>query len=155
DVPGGVPHLGFPHITYSDAMMVLPISFSCFVVILAQSAATSRAYALRYRDDFNQNVDLIGLSLANAAAGCSRSFVVNGSPTKTAMVDTAGGRSQWSHLTTATVVLMVLLFLTRPLSFLPEAVLAAIVFLVGVKLIDYRGLAEVQRSQPNEFALAL
>ena len=109
-VPSGLPHLGLPHITYGDVMMVLPISFSCFIVILAQSAATSQAYALRYRDRFDQNVDLIGLSLANAAAGCSSTFVVNGSPTKTAMVDTAGGRSQWSHLTTtAAVVLMVLI----------------------------------------------
>src|SRR6516225_9310918 len=154
-VPSGLPHLGLPHITYGDVMMVLPISFSCFIVILAQSAATSQAYALRYRDRFDQNVDLIGLSLANAAAGCSSTFVVNGSPTKTAMVDTAGGRSQWSHITTATVVLMVLLFLTRPLSFLPESVLAAIVFLIGIKLIDYRGLQEIQRAKPNEFVLAL
>src|SRR5215471_11471047 len=123
-VPGGLPHLGIPHLAYNDIIMVLPISLSCFIVILAQSAATSRAYALKYRDQFNQNVDLIGLSLANAAAGCSSTFVVNGSPTKTAMVDTAGGRSQISHLTTATVVLTVLLFFTRPLSFLPNAVLA-------------------------------
>ena len=154
-VPSGLPHLGLPHITYGDVMMVLPISFSCFIVILAQSAATSQAYALRYRDRFDQNVDLIGLSLANAAAGCSSTFVVNGSPTKTAMVDTAGGRSQWSHLTTAVVVLMVLLFLTRPISFLPDAVLAAIVFHIGVKLIEYRGLMEIRRSKPREFALAL
>src|SRR5215469_3792264 len=92
-VPGGLPRLGLPHLAYNDIIMVLPISLSCFIVILAQSAATSRAYALKYRDQFNQNVDLIGLSLANAAAGCSSTFVVNGSPTKTAMVDTAGGRS--------------------------------------------------------------
>jgi MFS superfamily sulfate permease-like transporter len=136
-------------------MLVLPISFSCFIVILAQSAATSRAYALRYRDAFNQSSDLVGLSLANAIAGCSSTFVVNGSPTKTAMVDSAGGRSQWSHVTTASVVLMVLLFLTRPLSFLPSAVLAAIVFLIGVKLIDYRGLAAIRRAAPGEFILAL
>jgi len=155
NVPSGLPHFGLPHITYGDVMMVLPISFSCFIVILAQSAATSRAYAVRYQDRFNENVDLIGLSFANAAAGCSSTFVVNGSPTKTAILDTAGGRSQWSHLTAATVVLIVLLFLTRPLSFLPNAVLAAIVFLIGVKLIDYRGLAKIQRSKPNEFALAL
>lgn len=155
NVPSGLPHVGFPHITYSDVKMVLPISFSCFIVILAQSAATSRAYALRYRDHFNQNMDLIGLSLANAAAGLSSTFVVNGSPTKTAMVDIAGGRSQWSHLAAATVVLMVLLFLTRPLSFLPDAVLAAIVFLIGIKLIDYRGLAEIRRVKPREFVLAL
>src|SRR5215469_8127475 len=154
-VPGGLPHLGLPRLAYNDIVMVLPISLSCFIVILAQSAATSRAYALKYRDQFNQNVDLIGLSLANAAAGCSSTFVVNGSPTKTAMVDTAGGRSQWSHLTTATVVLTVLLFFTRPLSFLPNVVLAAIVFHIGIKLIDHRGLREIQRAKPNEFVLAL
>src|SRR5215470_12051313 len=154
-VPSGLPRLGIPHVGYTDVTLVLPIAFSCFIVILAQSAATSRAYALRYRDQFNQNVDLIGLALANAAAGCSGAFIVNGSPTKTAMVDTAGGRSQWSHVTTATVVLMVLLFFTKPLSFLPNAVLAAIVFLIGIKLIDFRGLAEIRRSKPTEFAVAL
>jgi len=155
EVPSGLPHLGVPHLNITDVMMVLPISFSCFIVILAQSAATARAYALRYRDNFNQDSDLVGLSIANAVAGCSSTFVVNGSPTKTAMVDTAGGRSQWSHLTTAAVVLMVLLFLTKPLSFLPNAVLAAIVFLIGVKLIDYRGLAAIRRAAPGEFILAL
>ena len=154
-VPSGLPHLGIPDVTSADVMLILPIAFSCFIVILAQSAATSRAYAMRYRDNFSQNVDLVGLSLANAAAACSGTFVVNGSPTKTAMVDTAGGRSQWSHLTTAAVVLLVLLFLTRPLSFLPEAVLAAIVFLIGVKLVDHKGLAEIRRQKPREFALAL
>jgi MFS superfamily sulfate permease-like transporter len=136
-------------------LLVLPIALSCFVVILAQSAATARAYALRYRDDFNQNVDLVGLSIANLAAGCSGTFVVNGSPTKTAMVDAAGGRSQWSQLTTATVVLLVLLFLTKPLSFLPNAVLAAIVFMIGLKLVDHRGLTEIYRKAPGEFAVAL
>jgi len=154
-VPSGLPHIGVPHFAYSDVMMVLPISFSCFIVILAQSAATSRAYALKYRDHFDQNVDLVGLSLANVAAGCSSTFVVNGSPTKTAMVDSAGGRSQVSHVTTSAVVLMVLLFLTRPLSFLPNAVLAAIVFLIGVKLIDARGLKQIQQTAPREFFLAL
>jgi high affinity sulfate transporter 1 len=155
EVPSGLPHIGLPHFTMSDVYLVLPISFSCFIVILAQSAATSRAYALRYRDTFNQNADLVGLSLANAIASCSGTFVVNGSPTKTAMVDTAGGRSQFSHVTTAVIVLMVLLFLTKPLSYLPNAVLAAIVFHIGVKLIDYHGLTAIRRAVPGEFILAL
>ena len=155
EVPSGLPRLGLPEVTWSDVWLILPIALSCFIVILAQSAATSRAYALSYGDDFNQNVDLVGLAMANAAAGCSGTFIVNGSPTKTAMVDGAGGRSQWSHLTTATVVLLVLLFLTKPLSFLPNAVLAAIVFMVGVKLVDHRGLAEIYRKFPREFLVAL
>jgi MFS superfamily sulfate permease-like transporter len=49
----------------------------------------------------------------------------------------------------------VLLFFTRPLSFLPDAVLAAIVFLIGIKLVDFRGLAEIRRSKPTKFAVVL
>jgi SulP family sulfate permease len=154
-VPSGLPRIGLPDVTWSDVQLVLPVAFSCFIVILAQSAATSRAYALQYREPFNEDVDLVGLSLANAAAGCSSTFVVNGSPTKTAILDAAGGRSQWSHLTTAMVVLLVLLFLTKPLSFLPDAVLAAIVFMIGVKLVDFKSLAEIRRSKSKEFAVAL
>jgi MFS superfamily sulfate permease-like transporter len=154
-VPSGLPRLGLPSANWSDVTLVLPIAFSCFIVILAQSAATSRAYALRYRDQLDQNEDVVGLALANVAAGCSSTFVVNGSPTKTAMVDAAGGRSQWSQVTTASVLLLVLLFLTRPLSYLPNAVLAAIVFLIGINLVDLCGLAEIRQCAPGEFTLAV
>ncbi|HEU0210158.1 MAG TPA: SulP family inorganic anion transporter [Candidatus Udaeobacter sp.] len=153
-VPGGLPRFELPHVSWSDIGLMMPISFSCFIVVLAQSAATARAYALRYREPFDQNVDLVGLAAANIAAGISGTFVVNGSPTKTEMVDEGGGRSQLAHLTTAMTVLVVLLFLTKPLSYLPNAVLAAIVFLIGIKLIDYRGMANIYRKTPGEFALA-
>lgn len=154
-VPSGLPHLGMPQFSKGDISLVLPVAFSCFLVILAQSAATSRAYAVKYGEQFNEERDLVGLSLANVAAGCSGTFVVNGSPTKTAIVDSGGGRSQWAHLTTAASVLLVLLFLTKPLAYLPEAVLAAIVFVIGVGLVDIRGLRDILRWNPREYALAL
>lgn len=154
-VPSGLPHLSVPRFAGHDLELILPIAFSCFIVILAQSAATSAAYAVKYGESFSEEKDLIGLSLANVVAGCSGTFVVNGSPTKTAIVDGGGGRSQWANLTAAAAVLVVLLFLTKPLSFLPEAVLAAIVFVVGLRLIDLRGLADIRRWSPGEYALAL
>jgi MFS superfamily sulfate permease-like transporter len=155
EVPGGLPHLGLPHVAWSDVPLVLPLAFSCCIVILAQSAATSRVYAFRYGERFSEDTDLVGLSLANLAAGLSGTFVVNGSPTKTAMVDTAGGRSQIAQLATAATVLLVLLFLTRPLGYLPSAVLAAIVFLIGVKLIKLRELADIRGKSWHEYAVAL
>ena len=154
-VPQGLPRIALPQAGWHEAVMVAPIAFSCCIVILAQSAATSRAYAMRYGDDFRQNADITGLCLANAAAGFGGTFLVNGSPTKTAMVDSAGGRSQVSHLSAAAMVLFVLLFLTGPLSHLPNAVLASIVFLVGLKLIDWRGLDEIRRKARGEFMLAV
>jgi sulfate permease, SulP family len=154
-VPGGLPHVAWPGIPAGDFAKLAVAALSIFVVIVAQSAATSRAYAAKFDDEFEENTDLVGLALANIGAGLTGTFVVNGSPTKTAMVDDAGGRSQLAQLVTAAVVLVVLLVLTRPLGYMPEAVLAAVVFLIGVKLVDVNGMREVLRRRPVEFAVAL
>ena len=118
-VPSGLPPIGLPDIPAGEWLSLtaslLPIVFSMFVLILAQSAATSRAYAMKYDDSFDENVDLVGLGVGNLAAGLSGTFVVNGSPTKTEMVDGAGGRSQIAQVTTGLIVVVVLLFLTGAL----------------------------------------
>jgi SulP family sulfate permease len=63
-------------------------------MIITQSAATARVYAARHEQQLDENADLAGLFAANAAAGLSGTFVVNGSPTQTAMVEGAGAQSQ-------------------------------------------------------------
>jgi len=153
-IPGGLPHVVIPRIGWSLLPSLLATAASCTIVIVAQSAATSRSYATRYSDTFSENRDLIGLAMANLAATMTGTFVVNGSPTKTEMVDMAGGRSQFAQLTTAVIVLLVLLFLTRPLSFMPEVVLSAVVFLIGARLIDVAGMRELYRLRRNEFWIA-
>ena len=70
---------------------------------------------------------------------------MNGSPTKTQMVDGAGGKSQLAQVTTGVVVLVVLLFLTPALQYMPNAVLAAVVMLIGVELIDIVGMRGIAR----------
>jgi high affinity sulfate transporter 1 len=154
-VPSGLPHFGFPKgISWSQAGGLTATAVSMFLVILAQSAATSRAYAVKYQERFVENDDLMGLSLANIAAGLSSTFVVNGSPTKTEMVDEAKSRTQVAQLTTAAVVAIVLLFLTKPLQYLPNAVLAAVVFLIGLKLIDLLDMKRIRKLAPQEFWVA-
>ncbi|HET7429771.1 MAG TPA: SulP family inorganic anion transporter [Gaiellales bacterium] len=154
-VPSGLPHIGLPPgVGWSTAESLFATAGSMFLVILAQSAATSRAYAVKYRERFSEDDDLLGLSAANLAAGLSGTFVVNGSPTKTEMVDEAHGRTQVAQLTMAAVVAVVLLFLTRPLQYLPNAVLSSVVFLIGIKLIDVRTMREIWRLRRDEFVVA-
>jgi sulfate permease, SulP family len=66
-VPGGLPSLGLPAVNTNELYLVLTCAASCFLVIVAQSAATSRAYAARYEEKFFENYDLVGLAAANAA----------------------------------------------------------------------------------------
>jgi len=154
-VPGGLPHLGFGQVYWRDFEVLLPVAGSCFVMIVAQSAATARAYAARHHEIDDENADLIGLSAANAAAALSGTFVVNGSPTQTAMVESSGGTNQIAHLSTAGVVALVLLFLTGPLQHLPQCVLGAVVFTIALRLIDIRQLDAIRRESQGEFALAV
>ena len=154
-VAGGLPHLGLPDVNLEDLRPLLSVAGSCFVMIVAQSAATARVYALRHDQRLDENGDLVGLSAANAAAALSGTFVVNGSPTQTAMVEGSGGQSQLAQVVTAAVVVLVLFFLTAPLQYLPRCVLGAIVFVIAIRLIDLRGLHSISRESPGEFALAL
>ncbi|MGZ4695525.1 MAG: SulP family inorganic anion transporter [Acidimicrobiales bacterium] len=153
-VPSGLPKIGLPDVSWSDVPALMGTAVSIFVLILAQSAATSRAYAAKYNDAFDENVDLIGLGVANIAAGLSGTFPVNGSPTKTQMVDGAGGRSQLSQLTTGVIVAIVLLFLTVPLQYMPKAVLSTVVFLIGVELVDLAGMRRILELRVDEFVVA-
>ena len=143
-----------PHADWSLVPRLLTTAASCSIVIIAQSAATSRSYALRFNDAFDENRDMVGLALANVGAMFTGTFVVNGSPTKTEMVDMAGGRSQVSQLTTAGIILLVLLFLTGPLSLMPAVVLSAVVFLIGVRLIDVAGFRDLYRRRRDAFWIA-
>jgi MFS superfamily sulfate permease-like transporter len=154
-VPGGLPSIGLPDVGWSETVALLPVAASCFVMIIAQSAATARAFAERYHESVDENADILGLSAANAAAALSGTFVVNGSPTQTAMADRAGARSQVAQVAFAGGVLVVLLALTGPLQYLPRCVLASIVFTIAVGMVDVRGLRAIRRESPGEFILAL
>jgi high affinity sulfate transporter 1 len=154
-VPRGLPAFGLPALGLHDTLALLGTSASIFLVILAQSAATARAYAAKYGEPFSTDTDLVGLGASNIAAAFTGTFVVNGSPTKTQIVDDAGGRSQMASLTTSALALVVLLVATGPLSYLPTPALAAVVFLIGAELVDIRGIRQVLRVRRPEFAVAV
>lgn len=154
-VAGGLPPLRWPSVTWQQFLDLVPVAASCFVMIVAQSAAAARVFAQEYGEDVDTNADILGLAAANAAAAVGGAFVVNGSPTQTAMADGAGVRSQIGHLTFAAVVAVVLLFLSAYLQYLPHAVLAGIVFTIALGLINVRSLAAIRKESPGEFTLAL
>ncbi|HMD75112.1 MAG TPA: SulP family inorganic anion transporter [Steroidobacteraceae bacterium] len=154
-ISGGLPSISLPAVRWSDVLALLPVSGSCFVMIIAQSAATSRSFGMRYRESVDENADILGLSAANAAAAVSGTFVVNGSPTQTAAADHVGARSQLAQLVLAGAVALVLLFLTGPLEHLPRCVLAAIVFMIGAGMIDLARMRDIRRESPGEFQLSV
>ena len=154
-IPKGIPAITLPMFSTLDYYALFTAAGACFIVIIAQSAATSRAYSVKCSDELDDNRDILGLGLSNLIAGLTGSFVVNGSPTKTQIAIDAGARSQLATLVTAAIVLVVVIFFTEPISLLPNATLAAIVFLIGLEMVDIVGLKDIYQEVPAEFVLAL
>ena len=152
---GGFPPVGLPGgLGWSDVASASSIAFACFVLIIAQSAATSRSFAAKHGERVDINRDLVGLSGASLAAGLTGTFVVNGSPTKTEILDEQKGRSQVANLTMSGVALLFVLFLTSLLKNMPVAVLAGIVFMIGLGLVDVAGLRRIRDRRLGEFVIA-
>ena len=144
-MPGGLPSFGFPSgLSWSDVTDLLPTAVSIFVVILAQSAATSRAYAAKYDERSDENTDLVGLGAGRTSRRrSSGTFVVNGSPTKTQMVDSAGGRSQLAQLTAGAIVRRRAAVPDRAAAVHAERRAGVVVFLIAIELIDIAGMRRV------------
>jgi len=155
-VQGGFPPIGLPQgISMDNLATCAGIAFSCFILIIAQSAATSRSFAMKHGQNVDVNRDIVGLAGANLAAGLSGTFVVNGSPTKTQILDEQKGHTQLANLTMSGIVLLVVLFFTAALTDMPKSVLGAIVFLIGIDLIDVLGLRRIASRRRSEFVIAL
>ncbi len=153
---GGIPSIGLPEgLSWTTIVDVAPTAFACFFIVVAQSAATARSFATKHGERADVNRDLLGLAAANIGAGISGTFVVNGSPTKTQILDEQRGRTQVANLTMAAVTVVVLVFLTGLLSDLPRAVLGGVVFLIGVDLVDVAGLRKIAARRRDELLIAL
>jgi high affinity sulfate transporter 1 len=156
EVRGGFPPVGLPSgLGWSDVSGAATIAFACFVLIIAQSSATSRSFAAKHGQRVDVNRDLVGLGGANLAAGLTGTFVVNGSPTKTEILDDQKGHTQVANIVMSLVALVFVVFAAGLLTDMPKSVLAAIVFVIGVGLIDVLGLALIRRRRFSEFVIAL
>ncbi len=153
-VASGLPRLTVPDLAWRDMETLVPVAFSCFVMIVTQSAATARIYAGRNNERLDENADLTGLAAANGLAAITGTFVVNGSLTQTSAVESAGSKSQIAQISAAAVVALILLFATRPLQYLPRCVLGSIVFIVAIRLMKLKELRGIRRESPAEFWLA-
>lgn len=155
EIPTGLPPLTLPSISGKDASMMAASAASIAIVILAQSAAVSRSFALKNKYEVNIGQDLAGLALANIGSAITGGFAINGSPPRTAAGDGARSASQLVNLVMAGAVALVLLFLTGLFKFVPVAVLDGIVFTIGILLIKIGALRQVFVASRIEFAVAI
>jgi len=153
-VAHGAPHLGLSGATWASVGHLLPLAGVVALVVLSQTAASTRAFADQGGYEVDVNRDFVGAGAGSLLAGLSGAFPANASPARTAAVASAGGRTQLAGLAAAAGVVL-LVPAAGLLTDVPLATLAAILVYVASRIFRVRDLLAVMRFDRIEFGLAL
>ncbi|MBX7431855.1 SulP family inorganic anion transporter [Mycobacterium sp. Y57] len=153
-VAHGAPQLGLQGFSWSALGEVAPIAAVVALVIVSQTAATTRAFPDRRGRRVDVNRDFVGVGAGNVVAGLFGAFPVNASPPRTAAVVAASGRTQLTGLVAAAGLILLVPALAL-LDDLPVATLAAILIFIATRIFPVRDLIEIARYNRVELGLAV
>jgi len=154
-LPQGLPALALPLITSGDIVPVLLGGTAIALVSFADTSVLSRAYAARAGAAVDPNQEMVGLGVANLAAGIFQGFPISASASRTPVAESAGARTQLAGIVGALAVGGLLMVAPSLLKDLPTAALAAVVIASAVGLIEIKDLRRIYRIQRWEFWLSM
>ena len=150
-----VPTLSLPKASLADIVQIAPLAVIVALVVMVQSAATTRSFPSDPNRAPDVNRDFIGVGAANLLAGLIGVFPVNASPPRTAVVAETGGVSQWGALVCAALVLSLAAFGAGLLTHVPHAALAGVLLFVAQRIFRLSVMADVLKRSLAEFGLIL
>ena len=154
-LPEGLPAFAIPWVTYGDLVPVLIGGCAVALVSFADTSVLSRAYAARTGTYVDPNQEMVGLGIANLAAGFFQGFPISSSSSRTPVAEAAGARTQLTGVVGALVVALLLLLAPSLLRNLPAAALAAVVIASAIGLIEVTDLIRIFHIQRWEFWLSV
>lgn len=154
-IPSGLPPVGFPAVSLADGAFLLASALGIALVGFTDDILTARAFAARHGYQIDANAELLALGGANLVAGLTSGMPVSSSGSRSAIVESVGGRSQLVGIVAALCVVLVLLLLGDLLALFPAAALGGLVVYAAWRLIDVAGFRRLARFRPSELGLAL
>ena len=150
----GAPRFGLEGLSWSTLGSVAPIAGVVALVVVTQSAATTRAFADQGGYEVDVGRDFLGVGAGSIVAGLVGAFPVDASPPRTAAVAAASGRTQAAGLGAAAAIVL-LVPAAGVLKDVPVAALAGVLLYVATRIFHGRDLLAIARFDPFEFALAV
>ncbi len=156
-VDAGFPKLSIPDVTLlrNNTSEIVVLGLTCALVIMAQTLLATNNYANRYGYKVDNNREVLAYSLANVASAVLGSCPLNGSVSRTGIADQFGCKSQLMSVTAAVTMLVVVLFATPLLEYLPVPILTGIVVAALIGIVEYKLADKLRKVNRAEFFIFL
>ncbi|MGR3593357.1 MAG: SulP family inorganic anion transporter [Limimaricola soesokkakensis] len=154
-LPSLVPAFGPPSVGLSDLSALLPGAVSVGFVGLLEAISIGRAFAMRRRERYDANQEIIGQGLSNVVAGFFQAYAGSGSFTRSAMNAECGARTPLSAVFAAGWLLALLFVLAPFVDRIPKPAMAGIIIYVAWRLISFGEIGHIVRSSRSETLILL
>jgi len=151
-VPSGLPVPGIPD--FGQTVALVPGALAIAVMAFLESAAVARSLRVATEPQIDSDQELLATGAANTVGAFFGTMPAAGGFSQSAVNQSAGARSQVATLVTVVLAVLVALFLGPVLSLLPEATLAAMVFVAVAGLINIPELVRWARISRVDFWIA-
>ena len=149
-IPQGLPTISIPPLDWKATMTLLPASFVIALISFMEAMSSAKVIAIRTRQPWDENKELIGQGLAKVAAAFCHSMPVSGSFSRSALNLASNAQTSLSSVVSAISVLLTLLFLTPLLYHLPKPVLAAVIMMAVINLINFPVILKAWRANRDD-----
>jgi len=154
-LPKGFPPLTIPDVRVSDFGPLIAGALGIAVVSLADTISTASAFAARTGQEIDGNGEMIGIGVANLAAGLFQGFPVSTSGSRTAVAERSGAKTQFTGVTGAALIILMIVFVPGLFRNLPNPALAAVVITASLSLADIPGTVRLWRQRKTECLLSI
>lgn len=153
EVAAGLPRLSFPNpMVVSGHIIDTAIeAFSIAAVIMAQTLLATGSYAQKYGYEICSKKELLAYAGMNIAGGLVGSCPINGSVSRSAIADSNGAKSQIMSISAGFSMMLVLLFGTPLLKYLPVPVLTGIVMTALIGILDFKMMKRLWKTCKSEW----
>jgi len=154
-LPKGFPPLTIPHVRLSDLGPLFAGALGIVLVSLADTISTASAFAARTGQEVNGNQEMIGIGVANLAAGLFQGFPVSTSGSRTAVAERSGAKTQLTGVVGAALIILMIVLVPGLFKNLPNPALAAVVITAALSLADIPATVRLWRQRKVEFGLSI
>ncbi|WP_321866209.1 SulP family inorganic anion transporter [Paraburkholderia tropica] len=154
-IPQGLPTFAVPWASGVDLIKIVLGGCAVALISFADTSVLSRTFAARYRSRVDPSQEMVGLGIANLAAGFFHGFPISSSSSRTPVADAAGAKTQLTGVVGALAVALLLLVAPNLMRYLPTSALAAVVVAAAIGLFEIADLKRIYRIQQWEFWLSM
>lgn len=157
EIPSGFPMLNLDIFTEFNLATISPYVFTAITLAFLgaiDSLLTSVVADNMTKTSHKPNKELIGQGIGNTIGAMFGGLPGAGATIRTVVNINAGGKTKLSGMIAGLFLLVILLAIGPVASKIPAAVLAGILFTVGVGVMDYKGLKAVP-SMPTEEVIVM